>query len=40
MDREISSKENISVKSLPKGMYLYKLSNGNQVIKTGKLVIE
>ncbi len=40
MDREITSQENVSVKSLPKGMYLYKLSNGSQVVKSGKLIIE
>jgi hypothetical protein len=40
MDREISSQENIPVKDLQNGIYLYKLSNINQVVKSGKLVIQ
>jgi hypothetical protein len=40
MDREISSGENIPIKNLQNGIYLYKLSNGNQVVKSGKLIIE
>ncbi len=38
IDRKISSQENIPVKNLQKGMYLYKISNGNQLIKSGKLI--
>lgn len=40
MDREISSQENVSVKNLQKGMYLYKLLDDSQVVKSGKLIIE
>ncbi len=38
LDREISAQENVSVKNLQNGMYLYKLTIGNQTIKSGKLV--
>jgi hypothetical protein len=40
LDREISSNEIISLKNISKGVYIYKLSDHKQMLKTGKLVIE
>lgn len=40
MDREISSGENIPVSNLQNGMYLYKLLDDSQFVKSGKLLIE
>ena len=40
IDKIISPNEETDVSHLPKGIYLYRLSDNNEMIKTGKLVIE
>jgi hypothetical protein len=40
LDREIYSNEIVSLYKLSKGVYIYKLSDHKQMLKTGKLVIE
>lgn len=39
-DREVSSNETINLEKLPKGIYLYKLSDKKQILNSGKLVIQ
>jgi YD repeat-containing protein len=40
LDREVSSRETVRLTSFPKGIYVYKLSENTQLLKTGKLIIE
>jgi hypothetical protein len=40
IDREITSNESVTLEGIPKGMYIYKLSDGIHHDKSGKLVIE
>jgi uncharacterized protein YceK len=40
LHREIFSNETVSLENLPKGVYLYKLSDRKLILNTGKLVIE
>jgi hypothetical protein len=40
IDKEISSNETVDVSDLSKGIYFYRLSNKNEIVKTGKLVVE
>jgi hypothetical protein len=40
IDKEISSNETVDVSDLSKGIYLFRLTNNKEIVKTGKLVVE